>query len=163
MNMTVSGQSIEQQIEHVASPLAQAIAVDIVEVCCSGKGAGSRIRITIDKPGGVGIQDCEEFHHSLSRALDVLDPIPHSYRLEVSSPGLDRPLKHRKDYQRALTKLISVQIEGSDKNKSSFCGHLQNVSDEGICILPVSTKGKKKPLMNIAWEMIVKGKLEVEF
>ena len=105
MNMTVSGQSLEQQIEHIASPLAKAHDVDLVEICCLGKGAGSCIRITIDKLDGVGIQECEALHHSLSRALDVLDPVPHAYRLEVSSPGLDRPLKHRKDYQRALEKI----------------------------------------------------------
>ena len=161
--MTLSEHSLEQRIEQVASPLARALDVDLVEIICLGKGAGSCIRVTIDKPEGVGIQECEQLHHSLSRALDVLDPLPHSYRLEVSSPGLDRPLKHRKDYQRALQKLIRLKLFNPYKGKSFIVGHLTEVSDDGICILCAQSKGKKEYVIHIAWDMIAKGKLEVEF
>ncbi|WP_447969164.1 ribosome maturation factor RimP [Nitrospira sp. M1] len=161
--MTGSGHSVEQRIEQVASPLAHALNVELVEIRCLGRGAGSCIRITIDKPGGIGIKDCEELHHSLSRALDVLDPLPYAYRLEVSSPGLDRPLKHRQDYQRALNKLIRVNLLSDEKKKSFIVGHLQEVTDEGICLKPVPSKGAQKPHVTLAWGMFDKGRLEIEF
>lgn len=158
----MSNFSLEQRIEEVASPLAQALEVDLIEVACLGRGAGACIRITIDKAGGVGIDDCEQLHHSLSRTLDVLDPIPYSYRLEVSSPGLDRPLKHRKDYQRSLQKLIRVKLLSPYLGKSSLVGYLQKVSDEGIDLVPTQFKGKNEPIA-LTWAMISKARLEVEF
>ncbi|GJL52480.1 ribosome maturation factor RimP [Candidatus Nitrospira salsa] len=161
--MTVPGHSVEQRIEQIASPLAQALAVELVEISCLGKGAGSCIRVTIDKPGGVGIQDCEALHHSLSRALDVLDPLPYTYRLEVSSPGLDRPLKHRQDYQRALNKLIRVKLLNAEKKNSFIVGHLHEVTDAGICVKPTPSKGIQKPLVTLDWGMFDKGRLEIEF
>ena len=160
--MTVSGHSLEQQIEHVAVPLARALAVDLVEIRCLGKGAGSCIRITIDKPGGVGIQDCEGLHQSLSRALDVLDPLPYSYRLEVSSPGLDRPLKHRRDFQRVLDKLVRVQFF-KDEKKTTIVGYLHALTDDGIEILPLSPKKRQQPSVHLKWLEIVKARLEIEF
>ncbi|GJL63149.1 MAG: ribosome maturation factor [Nitrospirales bacterium] len=161
--MTVPGHSVEQRIEQIASPLVQAHQVELVEISCLGKGAGSCIRVTIDKPGGVGIQDCEALHHSLSRALDVLDPLPYAYRLEVSSPGLDRPLKHRQDYQRALNKLIRVKLLDAEKKNSFIIGHLHEVTDTGISVKPTSSKGVQKPLVTLAWGMFDKGRLEIEF
>ena len=161
--MTLSGHSLEQQIERVAEPLARALEVDLVEIRCLGKGAGSYIRITIDKPGGVGIQDCEGLHQSLSRALDALGPLPHSHRLEVSSPGLDRPLKHRRDYQRVLDKLVRIQFFNDAKQKTSIVGHLHALSDDGVEILPLSPKKRQQPSVSIAWQEIVKARLEVEF
>ena len=162
--MMATAQSLEQRIEQVVIPLVRALNVDLVEVTCLGKGGGSCIRVTIDKEGGVGITDCEQLHHSLSRALDVLDPIPHSYRLEVSSPGLARPLKHRNDYQRALQKLIRVHLLKPYQGKSSVVGHLHDVSEEGICLMVRSPSKKSKTLkFDVAWDMIVKCRLEVEF
>ena len=159
----VSDFRLEQRIEEIVIPLARALEVDLVEVSCLGKGSGACIRVTIDKEDGVGIGDCEQLHHSLSRTLDVLDPIPHSYRLEVSSPGLDRPLKHRKDYQRSVQKLIRVKLLNPFQGKSSLVGHLQKVSDEGIDLLPTqSIKGKREQIA-LTWAMIAKAKLEVEF
>ena len=159
--MTVSDRSVEQRIEEVAGPLARALQVDLVEITCLGKGAGLCVRVTIDKPGGVGIQDCEQLHQSLSRALDVLDPRSHSYRLEVSSPGLDRPLKHRKDYQRSIDKLIRLRLHQPLEGEYSVVGRLTAVNDEGIC-LNARTRSKESSL-EIAWTLIEKGKLEVEF
>ncbi len=159
--MTVSEPRLEQRIEEVASPLARSLQVDLIEIECLGKGAASCIRVTIDKPGGVGIKDCEDLHHSLSRALDVLDPIPHAYRLEVSSPGLDRPLKHRKDYQRSIDKLVRLRILQPQHGQTSLVGRLTAVADEGVT-LKIRSRSKEL-VVEVAWENISKGKLEVEF
>ncbi len=159
-----SAQSLEQRIEQVAAPLVRALKIDLVEVACLGKGGGSCIRVIVDKEGGIGIDACEQLHHSLSRALDVLDLIPHSYRLEVSSPGLDRPLKNRSDYQRAIQKLIRLHLVQPHQGKSSIVGHLQAVSDEGISLLIRGTsKRTREQKLDVEWEVIAKCRLEVEF
>ena len=159
-------QSLEQRIEQVAIPLVRALNLDLVEVTCLGKSGGSCVRVTVDKEGGVGITDCEQLHHSLSRALDVLDPIPQTYRLEVSSPGLARPLKHRNDYQRSLQKLIRIHFLKPYQGKFSVVGQLLAVSDEGISMMIRGSSHKKKVKdhnLDVAWEMIGKCRLEVEF
>ncbi len=164
MSMMVSEHSLEQRIEQVALPLARALHVDIVEITCLGKGAGASIRVTIDKVGGLAIADCEQLHRSLSRSLDVLDPIPQSYRLEVSSPGLDRPLKQRNDYERVLQKLIRIHLLKPHQGKSSIVGHLNAVSDAGISLsIRSPSKKAKEPIFQVAWDMIAKGRLEIEF
>ncbi len=165
MSMMAPAQSLEQRIEQVAIPLVRALNLDLVEVTCLGKGGGSCIRVTVDKEGGVGIADCEQLHHSLARALDVLDPIPQTYRIEVSSPGLARSLKHRNDYQRSLQKLIRIQFLDPYEGKSSVVGQLLAVSDEGIRVMVrgPSKKKVKDQQLDVAWEMITKCRLEVEF
>ena len=108
--MAGSVENLEYRIQEAATPIAKALQIDLVEVKCQGRGPATIVRVTIDKPGGVGIKDCEQLHHSLSHALDVVDPVPHAYRLEVSSPGLDRPLKHQQDFQRAIGKLVRLTL-----------------------------------------------------
>lgn len=125
--VAVERKDLGAQVQAIASPIAKALSLDLVEVSCQGGGNGIMVRVTIDKAGGVGIVDCEAFHHSLGRALDVADPIPHSYKLEVSSPGLDRPLKTPEDFQRFNWKINQGQIEGAHRrklgcNRSISCG-----------------------------------------
>ena len=159
--MAVSEENILRSIEDVATPISKALGVELVEVECHGRGTGTIVRVTIDKPGGVGIEDCERLHQSLSRALDVVDPVPHAYRLEVSSPGLDRPIKTRKDFQRALGKQIRITLLQSIQGKSVIVGRLSAVKDENI-IVAVRTRSEEKEL-SLPWNIIAKGKLEVEF
>lgn len=159
--MAVSEESVVRSIEDVATPIAKALGVELIEVKCHGRGKRTIVRITIDKPGGVGIDDCEHVHHSLSRALDVLDPVPHAYRLEVSSPGLDRPLKNRQDFQRAVGKLVRITLLKPVGGESVVVGRLAAVEDEEI-ILAVRTRGGEHDL-SLPWTILAKCKLEVEF
>jgi ribosome maturation factor RimP len=88
-------QFIAERVRTIAAPIARSLGVDVVDVECVGQGMRTLVRVFLDKPGGVSLEDCGQVHVSLSHALDVEDPIPHSYTLEVSSPGLDRPFKRR--------------------------------------------------------------------
>ena len=106
----LAGKDIGEQIKAIADPIAKALSLRVDSVSCQGQKGGMIVRVTIDKAEGVGINDCEEFHHSLSRALDVADPISHAYRLEVSSPGLNRLLRSQDDYYRSVGKLLYVKI-----------------------------------------------------
>jgi ribosome maturation factor RimP len=105
-----SVQSVVDRVQSLISPILWALGLELVEVQCVGQGARTVVRVLIDKPGGVTVTDCEQAHKALGPALDVADPFPHAYTLEVSSPGLDRPFKRLQDYQRAIGKEISVKL-----------------------------------------------------
>ena len=121
------------------------------------------LRVFIDKPGGVSLGDCEQVHLSLGHALDVEDPIPHAYTLEVSSPGLDRPLKGRKDYERALGKLVGIKLRSPRDGQWRLVGRLMLVGDEGLTLVtPPSKRGLPEQATPVAWDTIVEGRLEVE-
>jgi ribosome maturation factor RimP len=159
--MAVSGENVVRSIEEAATPIAKALGVELVEVQCHGRGTGTIVRVTIDKPGGVGIDDCEQMHQSLTRALDVVDPVPHAYRLEVSSPGLDRPLKNRQDFQRALGKLVRITLLQPVQGEWAVVGRLSAVQDEDIT-LAIRTRSGERDL-SLPWNILAKSQLEVEF
>jgi ribosome maturation factor RimP len=98
------------RLQEIISPILWSLGLDLVEVLCVGQGPRSIVRVLIDKPGGVTITDCEQAHKALGPALDVADPFPHAYTLEVSSPGLDRPFKRLEDYRRALGKRVNIKL-----------------------------------------------------
>lgn len=164
-------QEVAERVEAVAAPIVRALALDLVEVECSGQGAGTVLRIFIDKPGGVSVHDCEQVHLSLGQALDVEDPIPHGYTLEVSSPGLDRPLKHRKDYLRALGKQVNVKLTRPCEGQWRIIGRLMEVNDQGLTVALRPTKPKSRPradeesskLAKLEWGDIATARLEVEW
>ncbi len=144
---------------------------------CLGQGARTLLRVYIDKPEGVTLDDCEQVHQSLGHALDVEDPIPHAYTLEVSSPGLDRPLKRREDYRRSLGKLVSLKLRRPFDGQWRVVGRLIDVSDEGVTLfVPPLNQGRAaqqasqrsiqhqtQPTTQIDWEGIAEARLEVEF
>lgn len=86
-------EALNARIQELAAPILQTHGLELVEVACVGQGSRTVVRVFIDKPGGITLTDCEQAHRSLSPALDVIDPFPHAYTLEISSPGLDRPLR----------------------------------------------------------------------
>ncbi len=93
--------------------------------------AGEVLRIFIDKPGGVGLDDCARASEAVSRSLEELDLIKSAYSLEVSSPGVERPLKKPKDWQCFIGERIEVKtIKQPDKKRRRFRGILKAASDE---------------------------------
>ena len=101
---------VVDRISEAVSPILWTFGLELVDVVCVGQGPRSVVRVYIDKPGGVTLDDCERAHKALGPALDVADPFPHAYTLEVSSPGLDRPFKRMQDYRRAVGKQVSVKL-----------------------------------------------------
>ncbi|WP_447978173.1 ribosome maturation factor RimP [Candidatus Nitrospira bockiana] len=138
-------------------PIVRALALDLVDVECSGQGARTLVRVFIDKPAGVTLEDCEQVHVSLGHALDVQDPIPHAYTLEVSSPGLDRPLKRREDWARSVGKLVSVKLRQPLEGQWRLLGRLQGVDEQGITLSLTGTERR------VEWGAVADGRLEVEF
>jgi len=153
---------LQDQIFRLADPIARAMDLELVEISCQGKGAGFVVLITLDKVGGIGIKECEGFHKSFRHAFDLADLIPHAYRLEVSSPGLDRPLKQLKDYQRVVGKLVRVKVVEATGIKSSRVGRLLTAGEEGIRLEVKQIKGPAQEL-GLRWEQIAGAKQEIEF
>jgi ribosome maturation factor RimP len=92
------------------------------------------VRVFIDKPEGVTLEDCERAHKALGPALDVADPFPHAYTLEVSSPGLDRPFKRLQDYRRAIGKRVTVKLREPLAGQWRLVGTLTDVADQTVTL-----------------------------
>ena len=151
------------RVRLIADPIARALDLDLLEVICQGKGAGLVICVTLDKDGGVNIRDCEQFHQSLRRALDVAAPEPFPYRLEVSSPGVDRPLKNLKDYQRVMGKLLQVKVQDAEGQQQKVIGRLSALSPDGLKLTVSSGKQRKTNEVDLLWDSITEAKQQVEF
>ena len=121
-------------INEVVSPILWALGLELVDVVCVGQGARSVVRVYIDKPGGVTVEDCGRAHLAIGPALDVADPFPHAYTLEVSSPGLDRAFKRIQDYRRALGKHVSVKLKQPINGHWRVAGVLNEVTEQSITI-----------------------------
>ena len=90
------------------------------------------LRVFIDRPEGVGLDDCERASHELSALLDVEDPVPVGYTLEVSSPGLDRVLRKPAHFQRFIGERIWVEMRAAREGRRRYTGRLDALRDEGI-------------------------------
>jgi len=111
--------------------------------------------------GGVGIDDCEQFHQSLRRTWDVTQPSGPICRFEVSSPGLDRPLKDPKDFQRVQGQRLRVTVQNETEKDTVVIGRLMAVTDTGLQLVDDRTKVLQE--LCLSWSEIVKAKIEVEF
>lgn len=95
---------VADAVKALVQPIAEGMGLYVLEVLYEKKYDGMNLTVVIDKEGGVTINDCEALHNAIDAPLDELDPIQGSYTLNVSSPGLDRPLKLDWDYKRNLGK-----------------------------------------------------------
>jgi len=134
---------------------AAGVELDDIEV---GKMKGKiLLRVYIDREGGVTIDDCELVSREIEAVLDVEDPIPYSYVLEVSSPGLDRPLKKPKDFKRFSGKKVRLVTKEPVEKQNFFIGEIEFASDDNVVILlPRDRK------ITIPYENISRARLEVE-
>jgi len=156
-----SAQSVVDRVQSVILPILWALGLELVEVQCVGQRARTVVRVLIEKHGGVTIADCEQAHKALGPALDVADPFPHAYILEVSSPGLDRPFKRLQDYQRAIGKEISLKLRQPLNGQWRVNGWLLE-ADERTVSLAVFV-GKTEPqTLRMNQEQIAEAKLVVK-
>lgn len=154
-------QSVVDRLQGVISPILWTLGLELVEVVCVGQGPRSVVRVLIDKPGGVTVRDCEQAHKTLGPALDVADPFPHAYTLEVSSPGLDRPFKRLQDYQRAIGKQVSIKLRQPLEGQWRVTGQLTQV-DEQAAVLTVSAGTPAPQTLRLKREMIAEARLVVK-
>ena len=154
-------QSVVDRVQEIISPILWALGIELVEVVCVGQGPRSVVRVLIDKPGGVTVTDCEQAHKALGPALDVADPFPHAYTLEVSSPGLDRPFKRFQDYQRAIGKEVSLKLRQPLNGQWRVIGRLAE-ADEQAVLLTLSRGAAEPQTLRVEQEQIADARLLVK-
>lgn len=150
-------ESLEVRIGELAEQVADLMGMEVVLVEIKGGGNHSIIRAFIDQPGGISLNDCEHFSKKLSILLDVEDLIPFSYRLEVSSPGLDRPLVKEKDFQRFVGKTARVRTRLPIEGQRNFRGKIAGATEGRLAL--ETDAGKQ---LAIALTDIEKAALEAE-
>ena len=101
---------MREQLLILLEPPVGALGYELVDVEFASAGSGGLLRLYIDAPAGITVDDCERVSHRVSEILDVADPIPGAYTLEVSSPGLDRILRTRGHFERFRGSRIRVQL-----------------------------------------------------
>jgi ribosome maturation factor RimP len=120
-------------LSSLIEPSVTALGYDLVAVELTGDGSNTVLRVYIDLPGGITIDDCEAVSRQVSAVLDVEDPIRGEYTLEVSSPGLDRPLVKREDFEQYAGENVKIRMAEQVLGRRNFTGRLQGV--EGNLVL----------------------------
>lgn len=111
-------------------PSVNALGFELVAV----EMAGTTLRLYIDSPEGVTVDDCADVSHQVSAVLDVEDPIRGEYTLEVSSPGLDRPLVKPEDFERFAGERVKVKLHQSLDGRKNFVGRLAGLKDGQVVV-----------------------------
>ncbi|OIK13939.1 ribosome maturation factor RimP [Bacillus sp. MUM 116] len=148
-------------VEKLAEPILQELGLELVEIEYVKEGKSWFLRVYIDKEKGVDIEDCGVMSERLSEKLDELDPIPHNYFLEVSSPGAERPLKKSRDFEKAIGKNVFIKTYEPIDGEKSFEGVLQGFDGQTV-IIEVKIKTRKKTI-EIPYEKVANARLAVSF
>jgi ribosome maturation factor RimP len=127
-------ESYEQKTEDILNPIVDEYGFELVDVEYVKEGSAWYLRAYIDKPDGISIDDCEAVSRRLSDILDEKDYIDEAYILEVSSPGLGRPLKKEKDYKRSLGKEVEIRTYRMIEKQKEFTGILKEYDETTVTI-----------------------------
>lgn len=152
---------LREEIWRLAEPVIESEGLELVQVECLRMKTRWLIRIYMDRERGVTLEDCSEISNQLGDILDVHDLPPGPYTLEVSSPGLDRPLVRDKDFLRYQGCEVNVRLEQKVEGIRNFKGRLlQYLEEDGRKILVIEMASK---LYRIPKELIVKANLVYRF
>ncbi len=124
----------EKKVLPVLEPIVAERGLELVDLEFVKEGANWYLRVYVDKDGGVDITDCEFVSRALDAKLDELDPIEQAYYLEVSSPGLDRPLKKDEDFVKFQGEIIDVKLYKAKDGKKQYQGELLSLENEILSI-----------------------------
>ena len=123
---------VAARVSSVVAPVLQGMGYRLVRIKISGE-AGCTVQVMAERPDGtMQIEDCEAISRALSPVLDVADPIDRAYRLEISSPGIDRPLVRRSDFERYAGHLVKIEMAVAHQGRKRFRGTIGAV--EGDCV-----------------------------
>ena len=144
------------RVRAMVLPIVRDEGMEVVDIEYRRESGGWVLRLILDKEDGVTLDDCTRVSQEVGRNLDVEDIIPTSYTLEVSSPGLTRPLKTEKDFLKYLQRLVKVKTVDPIENRRQFKGRLQGVSENGV---EIQVDGK---IFQIPFSNLAKANLEVD-
>lgn len=138
----VTESGLEARVAAIAEPVIEGLGFRLVRVRISGRD-GLTVQVMAERPDGtMAIEDCEAVSHDLSAVFDVEDPIDREYRLEVSSPGMDRPLVRRSDFERAAGQLARIELRQAVGGKRRFRGTIGPVAGDDLTVVPEAAAGE---------------------
>lgn len=143
------------KIEMGIKPLAEEAGLEIVETRLVGTGGNSILRVFVDRPKGVSVGECARLSRKISDFLDSEDLLVRRHTLEVSSPGLDRPLTSKADFNRKKGEKVKLFMKDVEENQQQTTGVIDSVEDENLIL---ETEGEKK---KIPLERIEKALIEI--
>jgi ribosome maturation factor RimP len=146
-----------QEVHQVVDPILQSQGMELVDLEYQRESQGWVLRVYIDREGGITLGDCSELSGELGAVLEVRDLIANPYTLEVSSPGLTRPLKKPEDYNKYRNRLVKIKTFEPIEGRKNFKGILQGLEGEKVY---VQAEGK---ILAIPFQGIAKANLEIEF
>jgi ribosome maturation factor RimP len=154
-----------EQVRDIAGRVAASYGLELFDVQFRREASGMVLRIQIDRPGpatsaddSVSVEDCAKVSRDLSAILDVDDVVPTAYVLEVSSPGLDRPLRKAEDYERFAGRRAKLVMREKIDGQGYFRGQLGGLEDGHVLI-----EGEDKRTHRVPLDVITRANLEVEF
>jgi ribosome maturation factor RimP len=122
------------ELQKLLEPAIERLGYELTDLEVRLSGQGGLVRLTIDKPEGIDLEDCEKVSHAMSALLDVEDPVPGNYNLEVSSPGLDRKLTKLEHFQRFEGETLKVTMRFPMEGRRRFRGKLLSSNEENIVV-----------------------------
>ena len=122
------------ELAELLGPTVERLGYELADLEVRLGGKSGLIRLFVDKPEGIGLEDCEKVSRAVSALLDVEDPVPGNYNLEVSSPGLDRKLKKVEHFQRFIGQIVKVKLRFPLEGRRRFRGKLLSADDENIVV-----------------------------
>lgn len=125
---------LRDQLRELLAPVVAGLGYTLWELEYLPQSGGGMLRIYIDSPGGISLDDCERVSRGVSETLDAADPIPSHYTLEVSSPGLDRVLRTREHFERFAGERVKLEMMQPIEGRKRFAGRLLGVGERDITL-----------------------------
>jgi ribosome maturation factor RimP len=150
---------LEARIARIVEPVANGLGYSLVRIKITPENGTTLQIMAEDENGRFTINDCEALSKDLSPVLDVEDPIDREYHLEVSSPGIDRPLVRKRDFERFLGHEAKVELSDMINGRKRFRGDITAVDDDGVTITLPDAPGGTDPNHRLAFPTIAEAKL----
>lgn len=145
--MTTMHQSMSDQLVELIMPILDDLGFELVDLEYKQEGTDLFLRLFVDKPGGINLDHCAAVSREVGALLEVEDFIKDAYRLEVSSPGMERPLKRPADFERFVGERVKVKSndaidpDGRGHTRKTFTGELLGLKEGRVCIRQLDKKG----------------------
>lgn len=126
--------TLQERLVELLNPSIEGLGYELWGIEISGSGKQTILRVYIDRSSGIGIEDCEKVSRQVSSVLDVEDPIRSEYTLEVSSPGMDRPLFKLTQFQECVGETVTLRLRMPFEGRRKFKGLLKGIEDDEIVL-----------------------------
>ena len=156
MSQKNTAEYVFQLISPLFEPQAPLAAYELIDVEYKKEGANWYLRVFLDKDKGITLDDCQHANRYIEDILDTKDPIPTSYFLEVSSPGIERPLKKESDFMRFSGQMVRIKTYAPFDGKKEFVGKLKELKEQQLIIYIDSNETK------IPYDMVASVNLTIE-